>query len=191
MGNIMLVLMFATSFLASIQAQDVRFGLKAGINSANASEASATAITSFHVGGMMEALYADTFALQPEILYSQQGFEMDTETAKERYTFSYINIPLMFKYVVVKGIILEAGPQIGYLNTAKLERHTTEGNTEIDIKDAMSDNDFSLNIGLGFQTRSGWILNGRYNWGLTNLVKSGLDRQFKVSVLQVSIGYLF
>ncbi|MEZ4802748.1 MAG: porin family protein [Gelidibacter sp.] len=180
-------------FSMCIKAQDVRFGLKAGVNFANASgyESNTASITSFHIGGIMEALYTEKWAIQPEIVYSQQGFDFETEDLKERYRFSYINIPIMVKYFMNKGIFLEAGPQIGYLNTAKLKRKANDDNEKINIKDAMRDNDLSLNLGVGFQTNSGWSLVGRYNWGLTNLVRKELDQNFKNSVFQISLGYFF
>lgn len=181
------------SVFASMQAQEVRFGLKAGVNIANVHDTNLnpSSITSFHVGGIMEAQYSEKFALQPEIVFSLQGFDSETEGSKENYKFSYIAIPVMFKYFVVKGVVLEAGPQIGYLNTAKLERQNGESIEEIDIKDAIRDNDFGLNFGIGFQTKSGWSIGGRYNLGLTNLVRKELDRDFKSSILQISLGYLF
>ena len=78
----------------TVSAQDVRFGLKAGVNlsSASGTESEANALTSFHVGGMMEALYSEKFALQPEIVFSFQGFETETDNVKETFKFTYINI---------------------------------------------------------------------------------------------------
>ena len=187
------MVIMVTSYSSSSIAQDVRFGLKAGVNSANASGLSSntSAITSGHIGGMMEALYSEKFALQPEIVFSFQGFESETEGVSETYRFTYINIPVMFRYFPTNGLFLESGPQIGYLNTGKLERKSADGNEKIDIKDAMRDNDLSLNLGVGFQTKSGWSIGGRYCWGLTNLVRSELDRNFKNQVIQISLGYLF
>ncbi len=60
-----------------IMAQDVSFGVKGGVNFSNASQEDFTtsAITTFHLGVVMEAHYTEKIALQPEILYSFQGFD--------------------------------------------------------------------------------------------------------------------
>ncbi len=97
----------------------------------------------------------------------------------------------MLKYYVVDQLSLEAGPQIGFLNTAKIKRETTEGSTTMDVKDGLRSNDLSFNIGFSFYLFDGLNIHARYCYGLTNVVNRLANDNFKNRVLQVSIGYLF
>ncbi|MCK7590435.1 PorT family protein [Subsaxibacter sp. CAU 1640] len=176
-----------------MNSQDVRFGFKAGINISNSSEieTSTNSRTSFHVGGMMEALYENNFAIQPEIIYSQQGFDYILDGSERIFKFSYIHVPVMIKYYASNSIYVEAGPQIGYLNTARLETVIEGENKDIDIKEGMRSNDLSLNIGVGILFKNGINLNARYSYGLTNVVSGLPHDKFKNRIIQMSIGYLF
>jgi hypothetical protein len=194
----MRILILASFILLSsstfIMAQDVIFGVKGGVNSSNASQEdfTASAITAFHLGVAMEARYTEKMALQTEILYSFQGFDyIDDGDIDSESRLSYINVPVMFKYYALERLSIEAGPQIGFLNTAKIKRATPEGSTTMDVKDGLRSNDLSFNIGLSFYLFDGFNIHGRYCYGLTNVVNSLSNDNFKHRVLQVSIGYFF
>lgn len=180
-------------FISNLKAQDVRFGLKGGVNFAKASQGDIDnqSVTSFHIGGVMEALYANKIALQPEIIYSEQGFNYTEANMERALKLSYINVPVMLKYYPWQELFIEAGPQIGFLNTARLTT-TTEGIVKTrSIKEGLRSNDLSLNLGFGFQLKNGWNINARYCYGLTNITDRLTDDKFKNRVIQVSLGYFF
>ncbi len=187
---LILVVIFANPFAS---AQDVRFGLKAGANLANVSSSfpDTGSLQRFHLGGMMEAKYNSHWALQPEILYAFQGFEVETNGRNYTYKLSYINVPVMVKYFPIDLLYLEAGPQIGFLHRAKEEVESTSGNTDSNIKDGMRSNDLGLGSGVGLQLANGWGVGARYIWGLTNISKSRTVSDIKNSVLQFYIAYFF
>ncbi len=87
------------------------------------------------LGVVAEIMVSDMFAVQPELIYSSQG--SDYEESDEGFDFSgtvkldYLNIPVMAKYYVAEGFSVEAGPQVGFLLSAKDEY---DGGEE-DIKD--------------------------------------------------------
>lgn len=176
-----------------MMAQDVTFGLKGGVNFSNVSKEDfdGESRTSFHIGGVMEALYGDKIALQPEIIYSQQGFTYQENGIERSLKFSYINVPVMVKYYVVKGIAIEAGPQIGFRNTAKIITTVNGEQAKQNIKRGLRGNDLSLNLGMGFKMTNGLNFNARYCYGLTNISVLQTDEKFKNRVLQLSVGYLF
>ena len=62
-------------------AQDVRFGVKGGLNIATLTGDVQDASTKvgFHVGGFAEIKVSDKFAVQPELLFSTQGAKSDEE----------------------------------------------------------------------------------------------------------------
>lgn len=108
------------------QSEKIKLGVKAGLNISSLnfyeSELSSSSKTGFTAGLMVEVPVAKNFSLQPELLYSQQGtktsfFDQDVTNSnyKGTITLNYINIPLMLKYYVIKGLSLQAGPQIGIL----------------------------------------------------------------------------
>lgn len=188
-----LILMILMMFSIHMKAQEVSFGLKGGVNYSSGSKGDFDnqSITSFHIGGMMEALYDNNFAIQPEIIFSNQGFDFIENGNESNIKLTYINIPIMIKYYIFNGIAVEAGPQIGYLNSAEFNTNSTEGSESTDIKGGLKDNDLSFNAGIGFQLNNGLNFNARYCYGLTNIVNQLSDLQFKNRVLQLSVGYFF
>jgi hypothetical protein len=184
-------------FSLTFSIAQVNFGAKAGVNFSDITGDdvdSFTGRTGFHVGFVAEIMITETFAFQPEIMYSAQGSDYEESFEGESYTgeapIDYINVPLMAKlYVGEGGFSVEAGPQIGLLMSAKFK----EDGEEIDIKDDLKSTDFGVNLGLGYKMESGLNFGARYNLGLSNANDSDLDggAEYKNSVIQVSVGYFF
>ena len=166
----------------TISAQNVTFGAKAGLNFASMVGDDAEGLdgrTSFHLGATAEIEISESFSIQPELLYSGQGF---TDEGDVTGKVDYINLPVMAKFYVADGFSLEAGPQIGFLLSA-------DDNGE-DIKDLLKSTDFALNLGAGYKLNSGLNFGLRYSMGLTDVPDADTDG-FKHSVLQLSVGYNF
>jgi hypothetical protein len=90
----------------------------------------------------------------------------------------------MGKYYVTKGLSLEAGPQIGFLLSAK--------NDNTDVKNSFKTFDFGVNFGLGYKLENGLNFGARYNFGLSNI--NNLDdssSKYKNGVFQIYVGYFF
>ena len=104
---------------SSMNAQEVNFGIKAGLNLAglNGSEDldDYDLRTSFHVGAVAEIGISEKFSFQPELLYSSQGAKAEESGFKATIKLDYLNLPLIAKYYVAEGFSVEAGPQIGFL----------------------------------------------------------------------------
>ena len=163
-----------------INAQDVKFGLKGGVNFASFSGKDVENVdskTAFHVGVLAEIPLLDKFSLQPELLYSVQGIKENDDNAE--FKLNYLQLPLMGKYYVTDEFSLEAGPQVGFLLSAKAK---VEGEGEGDIKDNMNKTDFGLNFGLGYTLGNRLNVNARYNFGLSKIY----NKAYK-SVIQVSV----
>ncbi|WP_456314955.1 outer membrane beta-barrel protein [Pseudomonas shirazensis] len=67
----------AVMAFGSMNAQETRFGVKGGLNLSNivGGDVDGTkSLVGFHVGGLAEIKITDKFAIQPELLYSAQGF---------------------------------------------------------------------------------------------------------------------
>jgi opacity protein-like surface antigen len=184
-------------------AQETKFGVKGGLNVANISgdiEDNSSKV-GFHVGGFVEIKVSDKFSVQPELLFSTQGAQREYSedfggtvvSINEKINLSYLNIPVMAKYYVAEGFSLEAGPQIGFLTSAKYKFEAEGEEEEVDGKDDFESVDFGLNFGAGYDFTENLSAGLRYNLGLSNIVKTdaGNDNKFQNSVLSVSLGYKF
>ena len=207
MKNSIFIVVVSFLCLVAVNAQNIKYGSKIGVNIANISGDETDDLntrTSLHTGAVAEIVISDEFSFQPELLYSAQGAKSDySETIDEvtfRYTtvkLEYINVPLLAKYYVAEGLSLEAGPQVGFLITADREFEKTDnGETETgeeDILDEIKGIDFGLNFGLGYKLDSGIFIAARYNLGLANINDfEGTDQlKNQNQVVQVSVGYFF
>lgn len=144
--------------------------------------------------------------MQPEALYSQQGTKLTinnfsgnvlTSSIDLTSKLDYINIPIAIKYYVVEGFSLQAGPQIGFLISAKEKGEVTENGIEIsaerDSKDEYEKVDFALFGGVGYDLPIGIFFQARYNAGITNINKDPESANIELTnnVFSFSVGYKF
>jgi hypothetical protein len=184
--------------LYSYSQTEFALGIKAGPNFANINtDASAgenyKARTGFHVGAFA-LIKGKKVGFQPEIIFSQQGskFKYNTSDPSLKANFSYVNIPLILKLYTVAGINLQVGPQIGLLTSAKQEDFVSGQSgpiTERDIKDDLKKTDVSLALGVGWDLPFGLTIDGRYNWGLSDINSGASTSSVKNQVWQFSVGY--
>lgn len=183
MKKILLLAVVTVLGFTNVNAQEIKFGAKGGLNFASISGNNSTGsdmVTSFNFGVLSEILISDKFSFQPELMYSGQGYSFNDNTI----ALSYLNIPLMGKYYLTKGLSIEAGPQIGYLLSAK--------NESTNVKDTFKKVDFAANLGIGYKLENGLNFGARYNFGLSNI--NNLDNsssKYKNRVFQLSVGYFF
>lgn len=178
-------------------AQETKFGVKAGLNLGSLSGDIEDAFVnsdmnmrpSFHVGGFAEIKLADKFAIQPELLYSIEGAKQDVDGESEKliWDLQYLNIPIMAKYYATDKLSLEAGPQIGFLMKAEA---TFDGDTVADFKDDSKSTAFSLNLGAGYNFTENIFGSLRYTLGMSNIIDED-DFDSKSNVLALSVGYKF
>lgn len=182
-----------------------QFGLKGGLNVANlAGDEKATAVPGAHIGLFAEFSISEKFSIQPELLFSMEGAKDNgvvTEAGidynlEEKIKLNYINIPLMAKYYVDKKFSVLAGPQIGFVVSAKdkftVSDGVNSGSDEIDIKDEVESVDFGFNAGLAYDFNDKFFAEMRYNLGLSNVFDiDGEDLEAFNRVFQVSLGFRF
>ncbi|HEX6193995.1 MAG TPA: porin family protein [Chitinophagaceae bacterium] len=182
-----LVLIFsATIFLTlSNHAQQVHFGLKAGVNFAKLSqepEADYEMKTGVHVGGLAHIHISDQFAVQPELMYSTQGTKFENLVAKR----DYLNIPVLAQFMFGEGFRLQTGPQVGFLISAK----NKNGDTETEVNDYLETVDFAWVIGTSYLFPGGIGIDARYNHGLSDVYEDNTIKQNN-RVFQVGLFYQF
>ncbi|HTE30032.1 MAG TPA: porin family protein [Chryseolinea sp.] len=196
----MAFLLLGISAGAFAQAQ-FAVGIKAGPNFSKINtEASAGENydnrTGFNAGAFF-LIRGERIGFQPEVMFSQQGskFKVNTGDPSLEANFSYVNIPLIVKLYTVAGINLQVGPQIGFLTSAEKEDYASGQSGPItteDIKSDLKKTDFSLALGVGWDLPLGFSIDGRYNWGLSDInnTNSGASSStIKNQVWQISVGY--
>lgn len=111
----------------SIKAQG--FGIRAG---ANFSDISGDGFndtdvkTGLYVGVFREmALVKSLLFIQPEIQYSQEGFDTDIKDVK----IDYLTFPIMAKIYALKLLSFETGPQFGVPISDNIDLYNTENFT--------------------------------------------------------------
>ena len=150
-------------------AQHVNIGIKGGLNVYTIhsdNNISYDAKTGFHLGLLAHIHLAPQLALQPEIVYSQEGAKFSIAGKEAKTKLDYINVPLLLQYMFDSGFRLEVGPQVGFLVGAKTENN----NTTTDIKSYLKSVDFALGAGIGYvHAPSGFGVDARCNLGLGNI----------------------
>ena len=175
----------------NVNAQDINFGAKAGVNFATITGDDVDSFdsrTAFHVGFVAEIVISETFSFQPELLYSAQGADWSEDGFEGTTKVDYLNVPLMAKFYVGEGFSLEAGPQVGFLLSAK---DVEDGEEDFDLKDYIKGIDFGVNLGVGYKMEGGLNFGARYNLGLSDANDTEVDSKIKNSVIQAYVGFFF
>lgn len=188
---ISLLTIFSLNAQKTKRDEGVKLGIKGGLNVANFyGDIQDNSIrTSVHIGLVSEFVVSKVFSIQPEILFSGQGFTDDGTNAYSRKKFNYINLPIMGKFYVLKeNLSIEAGPQVGFLVSSKNKTNTT--NYSVQNQQVV---DFGINAGAAYEFNNHVFVQTRYNLGLTNVNKSSaaFAQNYSNSVIQVSVGYFF
>ncbi|MCM4161190.1 PorT family protein [Antarcticibacterium flavum] len=209
MKKSLLLIAIALFGFTTMQAQEyVMFGAKGGVNFSTFSGDGVNAFndpdgrTSFHLGLIAEIPLSERFSIQPEVLYSGQGYDIaDRNNANDiEYQLDYINVPVIAKVYLTEGLALEAGPQVGFLVNSEIDGNPSSTNDEFSVsldEEQFNTVDFSVALGASYKFRGGFFVNGRYNIGLTDIyddsfrnnIFSGADA--KHSVIQAGIGFMF
>jgi len=193
-------IVFASALTASAQNEadntsdkSISFGVKGGVNFATVNGPdidSPDSRTSFHVGALMEVPITDMFSFQAEAMYSGKGFKYNfegTDGDKAEYQLDYIDVPLLAKIYVTKGLSIEAGPQISFLVNEEFDSNPNSNSGDGNL-DGANSVDFGLAGGLSFQTEFGIFATGRFAYGLSKIYD---DADIHNQVFQIGIGYKF
>ena len=167
-----------------------KFGIKAGVNISTLNIEDFDdddARIGLHIGGLAHIHLgtAEQWALQPELVYSQEGGKLNFSGGSVTTKLDYINIPVMFQYMFNNGFRIEAGPQLGLLVSSKYDSDGDEEDADDDFKST----NVSLGFGLSYLTDSGFGVGGRYNLGLSKIGEGSGD--VKARTLQLGLFYMF
>ena len=143
----------AIAFAGTVNAQDVKIGLKFGMNIASVNGGDANTLdsrTGFVGGVTAEVPLAEKFSIQPELLYSAQGAQ---QRDNFKYDLNYVLFPIMAKYYIADGFSVEAGPQFSFLIKDQLVPLDEFGGQPRENTNA-ENFDLAANVGLGYQFKN-------------------------------------
>ena len=178
MKKILIILLSIVAINCISFGQKIDIGVKGGVNFSKLDipDIHTSNKTGYHFGAYSLFKFAN-LGIQPEIIFSQQGSQVDLAD----WDTKYLNIPIILKLYLGAGFNLQGGPQFGFLNKAELD-----GNS---IKENLKTADFSVGLGVGWDTPIGLKLDARYNLGLTDNSDDPAYATIKSQVFQLSLGF--
>ncbi|MFB9079662.1 porin family protein [Flavobacterium procerum] len=174
--------LFLTASFGMLHAQDnnvnTEFGVKGGFNMSNLYNSGDDVDDNNILYGFNAGLYAtlpisDFVAIQPELLFTTKGAELEYNGALNgdaKFRLNYIEVPLLVRVNITKNFNVHAGGYASYLVSSKV---TGSGdfnfNEEID-RDDLNKFDAGISAGLGVDFNP-ISIGLRYNYGLTTVGK--------------------
>lgn len=211
-----IVFVLALFFLLSpskVSSQETRFGVKAGLNYSSIVGDLTDGIKfrlSGHGGVFLEIKFSEKFALQPELLYSSQGFRFssdlfaiggnDPTTDGNRFRtnvqLNYLTVPLLAKFGLSERYSVDFGPQFGFLinQVTKIKNLDEPDDSPSNGRSTISGNfqsDYGIAVGLGIRMNEQFSVSPRFYLGLRNRLSGteGNLQNYNVAI-QVSVNYI-
>jgi hypothetical protein len=158
--------------------QTPSMGIKGGLNLSNLyidDVDDENARIGFNLGLYAQVLSSETFALQPELLFSTKGARDEfngTIDQEIKFNLNYLDLPVLAVFKLGESAEIHAGAYASYLLNANVstEGDLGGGNDDID-RDHLKSFDYGLvgGFGLNFGTLQ---VGARYNYGLVEIADS-------------------
>jgi len=191
-----LLLLFTTLFSFNSDAQESRFGLRAGFNISNLSGDDAEGFdsrTGMYLGVVYDYVYSDRFGADVGIGFSQMGAEGSNDSTS--LYIDYLTWHALAKYRITSGLNVNAGFQLG----AYISAESAAGE---DFTENIKPFDFGLKFGAGYDFDFGLGFSVHYYYGLSTIGEevevftigiNSTTEQLDISnsALQLSVHYLF
>ncbi|GAB3232442.1 hypothetical protein GCM10027346_19700 [Hymenobacter seoulensis] len=157
------------------------FGIKGGFTAAHfrgddkKNYGNEGTFNTFHAGIYSQFGFNDAFSIQPELLYSRQGFESSSPANPTQNTYTtrldYVQLPVLLVYNFLDNVSVHVGPQVSLLTKVK------EGDRERKIADdnnlyGYSYNSLDYGLAAGVEARVGPArVGGRYTAGFADIIQ--------------------
>lgn len=152
----------------------------------------------FAAGAEVEYRINPWLGLSGGLMYEQQGFKH--KNSGNKLKTEYINIPILARFYVWKGLALSTGLQPGFLTKAKFGK-----SEEINVKSDINKFDLSVPVAISYDFPFGLNIELKYYDGIVDVIKDKAANTFdttsmtsrwyeeknKNRTLQLSIGYKF
>lgn len=191
-------------YTAQSYSDNIHVGVKGGINYSNAYDSQGEQFQAdpkmgVAFGGFVSIPIGTLLGIQPEILFSQKGFEGKGRILAMDYSFkrttSFLDIPLLVAVKPLEAVTLYAGPQFSYLLSKKDEFTsslvTVEQEQEFENENIRK-NTLGAAVGLDINIDH-FVLGLRANWDLQENRGDGTSTtpRYKNQWLQATVGIRF
>lgn len=195
------------------KAQETRFGVKGGFNYSTIVGDLTTGLKfrfSGHGGIFVEIDFSEKFKLQPELLYSSQGFQFSTDLAaiqnggavgddndfRTNVQLNFITVPILGKFALNDKLDVEFGPQFGFLvnQVTKFKDLDQASDVNADRRSSISGDfqlDYGAAVGLGITLSDNLSVSPRFYVGLRNRLNALAAAQNYNATIQLSLNYIF
>ena len=195
----------AVNFAQSDQPSErISGGFKVGANLSNVYDSDnedfqADSKIGFAGGAFLSIPFGKYLGIQPEILFSQKGFQGSGSILGSEYSFSrttnYIDVPILLAIKPISSLTLLVGPQYSYLMSQKyvfksamvnIEQQQQFENEDIRTNTLCITGGFDVNL-------TNIVLSARTGWDLQNNTadEASSTPRYKNMWYQVTVGYRF
>ena len=167
----------------------VQFGLILGLNTSTLrADWSENTVThaGLNFGPYLKIRFIKFLGLQPGIQLSTQGASWEND---ERVSLIYMNIPVVLKFYVYRGLNLDFGPNLGLLVAGNWWNPYDED--WVSATDDFTRTNLDLRFGINYEFNFGLVIVTHLNVGLSNINAYGSGFPVKSSVFQLGVGYFF
>ncbi len=179
---ILMATLFSLAFHQQASAQAGKSGIKGGLNVSNLYLDNVTdqnARLGFNIGVFGQLFSSETFALQPELLYSTKGSTAQyggVINQEISYNLNYLDMPVLAVFKLGDVAEIHIGGYASYLLNANIsyKGDIANGSDPID-KDNLKSFDYGISGGLGANFGKAQV-GARYNFGLVQLANSNEAR---------------
>jgi len=157
-------------------AERATFGIKGGINSSNVYDEQGEDFVAdpklgFVAGGFIGIPLGRFLGIQPEVLYSQKGYQSTGTFLLQDYSYTrttnHLDILIQLQIKPISAITIVAGPQFSYLLSTKSELKINDNTTGASEEDFNNDNPRKNMLGVvgGVDVNIGMlVIGGRVGW---------------------------
>lgn len=209
MKKLVLIAVLSLGVSSMIYSQNSGAGIKGGLNLSSLStdgNDDKNLKMGLHAGIFTKIPLSESFAIQPELLYSSKGIKLNYDEStmadgETKFNLNYIDLPVKLVFNLSEDFEFQFGPYVSYLVNANvdtdaevLDYFQIDSEDEID-RERFKSLDYGLSAGLGFDTDP-LIFGLNYNLGLAQVAKDDdLAYDFlgdaKNMVIQVYVGVKF
>jgi hypothetical protein len=184
-------------------AQDIRFGVKAGLNLPNIikddgdNNFSTKVNPGFNAGVTVDIPLVSGLAFTPEILFASKGYKENTILGEHTQTTYFVDVPILASIKVAgSGLNIVVGPQVSFLTSTKNKFDSAFGESETRYNEDSDKFKKSLLggvIGLRFDINDKFDIHGRYALDFQKNNENGTREtpEFKNQVFSVGVGVKF
>ena len=182
-----------------------QFGVKAGLNFANVSNASSinnSSRTGFNIGLLLAPASKSILSSRTELVFSRQGYDYKTSSNTGKVNLDYIQVGQLASINITKFVSLLFGAQTAYLLSAQADSTKNSGGpggTYDKILNFYNRIDYGYALGAEVHPVMGLIIGARYNVSLAKVYKdiqnfqqpSFSSQDAKNNIVQLFAGWRF